>query len=91
MTEYNIKISEDEAVVLFEFFERFDDTDELYFVHPAEYISLQHVAGQICKTTSAMFRKDYGTILDEARARLTDGYESDFPPLRPETRGSDQK
>ena len=86
MTEYKIKISEDEAVVLFEFFERFDDTQELFFVHPAEFIALEKVAGQIYKTTSAMFRQEYGKILDEARARLADGYQSDFPPLRPEKR-----
>ncbi len=86
MSEYEIKISEDEAVVLFEFFERFDKSEELYFVHPAEYLALQSVAGQICKTTAAMFSKDYGKILNDARARLAHGYESDFPPLRSENR-----
>ena len=86
MDDYHLTVSEDEAVVLFEFFERFDDKDELYFVHPAEYIALQRLAGQICKTTSAMFASNYSEILDAARARIADGFAGDFPVLRPETR-----
>lgn len=86
MSSYKISISEDEAVVLFEFFERFDDTEELFFVHPAEYIALQNIARQICKTTTAMFRYDYAKIIDDARERIAEGYESSFPPLQPENR-----
>ena len=86
MNEYQLTLSEDEAVVLFEFFERFDEKGELYFVHPAEYIALQRLSGQIDRTTSAMFSANYGEILDAARARLAEGFESDFPRLRPEDR-----
>ena len=86
MTEYKLTIDEDEAVVLFAFFERFDSTEELYFVHPAEYIALQRLSGQIDKTTAAMFAPNYFEILESARERLADGYESDFPPIRPENR-----
>jgi hypothetical protein len=86
MSEYQLTISEDEAVVLFEFFERFDDTEELYFVHPAEYVALKRLSGQIDKATAAMFAPNYLEVLDSARERLADGYESAFPPLRPENR-----
>ncbi len=86
MREYELTINEDEAVVLFEFFERFDDLDELYFVHRAEYIALQRLSGQINKTTAAMFGPKYCEILDAARERIAFGNEGDFPPLRPEKR-----
>jgi hypothetical protein len=84
MAEYEIKISEDEAVVLFEFFERFDDKNRLYFVHPAEYIALAKISAQICKTTAAMFDENYSEILAEARNRIAKGYKSDFPELEEE-------
>ena len=40
MTEYSIKLNEDEAIVLFEYFYRFDDTGSLAFEHAAEYLAL---------------------------------------------------
>lgn len=86
MNEYQLTLSEDEAVVLFEFFERFDEKEELYFAHPAEYIALQRLSGQIDQTTSAMFSANYGEVLDAARARLAEGFDRDFPRLRPEDR-----
>ena len=78
----NLKISEDDAIVLFEFFERFDEKERLYFVHPAEYLSLMKISGQIDKSTSAMFSKDYEKILEDARERIAEGFESDFPTIR---------
>ncbi len=84
MAEYELKISEDQAVVLFEFFERFGDKGRLYFVHPAEYIALMKISAQIDKTTTAMFKKNYAEILFEARERISEGFESDFPKLEPE-------
>ncbi len=82
MTEYTLKISEDEALVLFEYFERFDQTDELFFRHPAEYIALQRLAGQIDKTTSAMFKPDYEQLLCAARQRIAAGFEGQVPCLK---------
>ena len=84
MTEYNLTISEDEAVVLFEFFERFGDKERLYFVHPAEYIALMKISAQIDKTTAVMFKKNYGEILFEARERIAEDFESDFPEIEKE-------
>ena len=82
--EVNLKISEDDAVVLFEFFERFDDKEKLYFVHPAEYISLMKISGQVDKGTSAMFKSDYGELLQRARERIAEGFEGDFPEIEKE-------
>ncbi len=57
MSEYTLQIPEDEALVLFAYFSRFDETGDLSFRHPAEYIALQRLAGQIDQTTPAMFRQ----------------------------------
>jgi TPP-dependent pyruvate/acetoin dehydrogenase alpha subunit len=78
------EISEDEGIVLFEFFERFGDKKRLYFVHPAEYIALMKISAQIDKGTSAMFGKNYAERLHETRERIAEGYESDFPELEEE-------
>ena len=72
-----IEITEEESLVLFEFFERFDDTEELYFVHPAEYIALQKIAGQVCTGSPAMFQENYREQLEEARENIAKGYEGD--------------
>ncbi len=84
MSKINIEISQDDAIVLFEFFERFEEKEELYFVHPSEYISLMKISAQIDKSTPAMFNKNYGEILKQAREKFAEGFESDFPTLREE-------
>lgn len=77
-----IEITEAETLVLFEYFERFDETDDLSFVHPAEYIALQKIAGQICKGTSAMFQASYKEQLIKARKLIAKDYEGDTPCLK---------
>ena len=84
MGEINIKLSENEAIVLFEFFERFEGKEELYFVHTAEYLSLMKISAQIDKSTSAMFMPDYKEILKTAREEVSKGFESDFPVIKKE-------
>ncbi len=80
----NLKISEDDAVVLLEFFERFDKKERFYFVHPAEYISLMKISAQIDKSTSAIFRSDYRKLLEKARERIAEGFESNFTKIEKE-------
>ena len=82
MSKIQIEISEDEAIVLFEFFERFGEKEEMYFVHPAEYLALMKISGQIDKSTSAMFKENYVEILKKARENIADSFESDFPEIR---------
>lgn len=80
MADYTLTVTEDEALVLFEFFSRNEETSKFELVHPAEWIALMKVSAQIDKTTSAMFRADYESLLADARARLAEGYEDDdFP------------
>jgi hypothetical protein len=82
MSTYTLSITEDEAIVLFEFFSRFDDTEKLEFIHPAEYIALATIAGQIEKTTPAMLKPYYGLILENARRRIAEGFEGDVPGMK---------
>lgn len=79
MTEYTIKLNEDEAIVLFEYFNRFDGTDSLSFEHAAEYLALQKLAGQIDQTTAAMFKPNYKELLEQARSRIAEGFEGEVP------------
>lgn len=75
----NIEITEDDALILFEYFERVDDTDDLSFVHAAEYLVMSKISGQVCKGSSAMFKANYTELLDQARARVADGFEGEVP------------
>ena len=85
MSDYTIRLSEDEALVLFEYFSRFDDTDSLAFEHSSEYLALQRLAGQIDRTTAAMFEPNYNELLAQARARIAEGFEGDVPGLNRKT------
>lgn len=86
--EINIKISEDVVMVLFEFFERFEEKERLYFVHPAEYLALMRLAGRleypISKILTANSNKSYEEIVFGARERIAEGFESDFPVIEKE-------
>ncbi len=82
--EINLKISKDDAIVLFDFFERFDEKEKFYFVHPAEYLSLMKISAQIDKSTSAMFSSKYEKLLREARERIIGDFTGDFPEIEKE-------
>ena len=79
MDTYTLKLTEDEAITLFEYFSRFDETDSLKFEHPAEYIALQRLSGQIEKTTSAMFKPEYKQLLTNARNNIAKDFEGFIP------------
>jgi hypothetical protein len=84
MAEYSLTISEDEALVLDEYFNRFDDTGDLSFRHPAEYVALQKIASQVDATTPAFFSKNYHQLLQAARDRIAAGFEGEVPCFKPE-------
>ncbi len=83
MTEYSLTITEDEALVLGEYFSRFDDTGDMSFRHPAEYLALQRIAGQVDATTAAFFSHKYDELLQAARMRIAAGSEGEVPCLKP--------
>ncbi len=81
MSNFTLSITEDEALVLFEFFARFDETDKLQFEHAAEYLALLRVSAQIDKTTFAMFSPQYRSLLATARERIAAGFKGDVPGM----------
>lgn len=82
MREYLIKVTEDQAIVLFEYFNRFNETYSLKFEHTSEYIALENLAGQIDETTPAVFESKYKERLEQARNRLAEGFEGDVPNMK---------
>ena len=82
MAEYSLTLTEDEALVLFEYFVRFDESDDLSFRHAAEYLAPLRVSAQIDKTTSAMSKANYAELLEAARTRIADGFEGEVPCLK---------
>jgi len=84
MSEYKLTISENQALVLGAFFNRFDETDKLEFAHPAEYLALMNLAGQIDRTTPAFFSSDYESLLENARNRIAEGFEGNVPGIEPQ-------
>ena len=79
-----LKLTPDEALVLFEFFARFDDSDRLAFAHAAEYLALQRVAAQLDKAAAGAFDPAYADLLAAARARVAAGFEVEVPGPRAE-------
>ena len=80
----SIELNMDEALVLFEFFQRFDGTGSLMFEHAAEYLALMRISAQIDKATPLPFDPDYSDKLSVARARVSRGFEGEVPNLRPD-------
>ncbi|MEX1347551.1 MAG: hypothetical protein AB1Z31_07485 [Desulfobacterales bacterium] len=70
--EVEIKLTKDEAIVLFEFLSRFSDSDELKIIHQSEERALWNLTCVFESTLSEPFRENYGEILEAARERLKD-------------------
>jgi hypothetical protein len=74
-----LTLTPDQALVLFEFFARFQDTDRLAFAHVAEYLALTRIAAQIDKAVVAMFDPEYTELLAAARDRVSAGHDAEYP------------
>ena len=71
--EITIKLTKDEALVLFEFLSRFneDDNKEI-FQDQAEEKTLWIIEGQLEKILVEPFMPNYQDIIQEARSRIRD-------------------
>ena len=67
-----IELSSDEALVLFEFLERFSDTDQLSIQDQAEQRALWNLCCLLEEKLVEPFRRDYDVLLAQARERLRD-------------------
>lgn len=83
MSDVNLTLSADEALVLFEFFARFDESDQFVLRNNAEFVALMRVAGQLEKSLVAPFQANYKEQLLAARQRVAEGYEGLAPAVIP--------
>jgi len=67
-----ISLSSDEALVLFEFLQRFVETDELTIAHQAEERLLWNLCGELERRLTVPFSSDCAEQLSLARERLRD-------------------
>ena len=74
-----IRLSRDEALVLFEFFCRFDDSHEFSLRHNAEYLAFAQLSAQLDRSLVEPFRPEYAELLQAARDRIAAGYEGIAP------------
>jgi hypothetical protein len=74
-----ITLSHDEALVLFEFFSRFDDSDDFTLRHTAEYLAFMRMSAQLDKMFVEPFDPKYKDLLRAARDRIAAGYEGKAP------------
>lgn len=69
----NIELNKDEAIVLFEFLERFNETEGNHlFEDQAEQNVLWNIESILEKKLSELFKKNYKDILKLARKNLRD-------------------
>ncbi len=70
---FQLTITSDEALVLFEFLQRFSDTDKLFIEDQAEERALWNLCCVLEKLLAEPFDQAYLDLLREARERLRDG------------------
>ena len=77
--QVNISLSEDEALVLFEFFTRFAEKNEFRMQSNAEFVAFMRVSGQLEQNLVAPLQNTYQERLQAAQERLAAGYEGLAP------------
>jgi hypothetical protein len=78
-----IHLTQDQALVLFAFFARFQDSNRLRLLNNAEFIALSEVAAQIECSLVQPFDPRYAELLTQAQERLGTGYEGLAPGVEP--------
>lgn len=78
-----IEISQDEALVLLGFFERFVQDCAFRLRNNAEYVAFAKLSAQLDKALVAPLQDDHLQQLDAARARLASGYQGVAPGVEP--------
>jgi hypothetical protein len=74
-----IRLTRDEALVLFEFFWRFQEQDRLRLMNNAEFIALSAISAQLDKALTEPLDDDYDQKLYDAQSRVAAGYEGIAP------------
>lgn len=79
ITELSIVLSKDEALVLFEFFARFENTNEFSLHNNAEYLAFSRISAQLDKVLIEPLDSNYQAVLKAAQLRVTKDYEGPAP------------
>ena len=66
----HLELTKDEAVVLFEFLSRFEDTERLKILDKAEERSLRTLQGRLESQLVEIFMPNYLELVQQARDRL---------------------
>jgi len=74
-----VELSQDEALVLFEFFARFSETNEFRLKNNAEFVAFSKLAGQLEAELVAPFQANYDVLLEQAYVRLAAGFDGKAP------------
>lgn len=74
MSNVNLTLSKDEALVLFEFLSRFSDDEKLEIRHKSEEQVLWNAHCELEKLLSEPFDNEYSLLLEKARKNLTYEY-----------------
>jgi hypothetical protein len=69
----NIELSDDEALVLFDFLARFTETSRLEFAHVSEFLALSKESAALEKGLAQPLRPDYQLLLQRARKQVAAG------------------
>jgi hypothetical protein len=75
----SIQLTQDEALVLFEYFARFAEKDEWCLRHNAEFCAFSRIAGVLESALVAPFQPDYADQLERSRERVAGGFEGIAP------------
>ncbi|KUM35163.1 hypothetical protein [Arthrobacter sp. EpRS71] len=70
--QIGIELSEDEALVLFDWLARFNERKDVDFADPAERRILWDIESSLESLLIQPFSEDYALLLAEARSRLVD-------------------
>jgi len=73
--EIQISLTDDEALVLFEFLSRFSETDSLTIEDQAEERILWNLCCDLESVLVEPFKEDYANILAQARQNIRDKFE----------------
>jgi len=83
MEVINIQLSEDEALILFEFFSRFKETSKFKLENNAEFIAFSRISGQLAKSLLEPLKPNYKILVENAINRVGKGYEGLAPGVTP--------
>jgi hypothetical protein len=78
-----ITLSGEEALILFEFFARFQDENDFQLRHNAEFVAFSRLSAQLDHALVAPFRPDYQELLAHAREQVAGDYEGLAPGVHP--------